>query len=37
MINILYCFDQNYNIQAATSISSLANNLDEEINIYIIN
>ncbi len=36
MLNILYCFDQNYNIQAATSISSLANNLDEKVNIYII-
>lgn len=36
MLNILYCFDQNYNIQASTSISSLSNNIDEEINIYII-
>jgi lipopolysaccharide biosynthesis glycosyltransferase len=36
MLNILYCFDQNYNIQAATSISSLANKLDEDIRIYII-
>ena len=36
MLNILYCFDQNYNKQAATSISSLANNLNENIDIFII-
>lgn len=36
MLNLLYCFDHNYNIQAATSISSLANKIDEEIKIYII-
>ena len=36
MLNILYCFDQNYNKQAATSISSLANNLNERIDIFII-
>tara|TARA_B100000965_G_C19570758_1_gene749008 strand:+ start:882 stop:1841 length:960 start_codon:yes stop_codon:yes gene_type:complete len=36
MLNILYCFDQNYNKQAATSISSLANNLNESIDIFII-
>tara|TARA_X000000368_G_scaffold418527_1_gene418582 strand:+ start:2035 stop:2997 length:963 start_codon:yes stop_codon:yes gene_type:complete len=36
MLNILYCFDQNYNKQAATSISSLAINLDENVDIFII-
>tara|TARA_B100000131_G_scaffold322996_1_gene379160 strand:+ start:2497 stop:3447 length:951 start_codon:yes stop_codon:yes gene_type:complete len=36
MVNILYCFDENYNKQAATSISSLSNKIDEKINIYII-
>ena len=36
MLNILYCFDQNYNKQAATSISSLASNLNENIDIFII-
>ena len=36
MLNFLYCFDKNYNIQAAVSIYSLLENLDENINLYII-
>jgi len=35
-INFLYCFDSNYNIQAATSIISLLNNTSKKINIYVI-
>ena len=35
-INYLYCFDSNYNIQAATSIISLLNNTSKKINIYVI-
>ena len=31
MLNFLYCFDKNYNIQAAVSIYSLLENLDEQI------
>tara|TARA_X000000368_G_scaffold111569_1_gene86836 strand:- start:701 stop:1630 length:930 start_codon:yes stop_codon:yes gene_type:complete len=36
MLNFLYCFDKNYNIQAAVSIYSLLEKLDEKINLYII-
>lgn len=36
MLNFLYCFDKNYNKQAATAISSLADNCDEKVNIFII-
>ena len=36
MIDILYCFDKNYNKQAGSSISSLASKIDEKINLYII-
>lgn len=36
MLNILYCFDENYNKQAGSSISSLADNVDEKINIFIV-
>ena len=36
MINFLYCFDSNYNIQAFASIYSLLNKIDEKINIHII-
>ena len=36
MINFLYCFDENYNFQALTSIYSLLNNSNENINISII-
>ena len=35
-INFLYCFDENYNIQANNSISSLLENVSEQIGIYII-
>ena len=33
MLNFLYCFDQNYNIQALVSIYSLLENITEKINI----
>ena len=36
MINVLYCFDENYNKQAAVSIFSLLEKVSEKINIYII-
>ena len=36
MLNILYCFDENYNKQAAVSIFSLLENVSEQIEIYII-
>ena len=36
MLDILYCFDENYNKQAGSSISSLASKVDEKINLYII-
>ena len=36
MINFLYCFDENYNMQALTSIYSLLNNSNEKINISIL-
>ena len=36
MLNFLYCFDQNYNIQALVSIYSLLENITEKINIHII-
>ncbi len=35
-INFLYCFDNNYNLQANNSISSLLENASEPISIYII-
>ena len=35
-LNFLYCFDENYNVQAFTSIISLLDNLDEDINIHIL-
>ncbi len=34
--NFLYCFDTNYNIQGLISMTSLLNNLDSKINIFII-
>ena len=34
--NILYCFDENYNIQALASMISLLDKVSEPINIYII-
>lgn len=36
MLNFLYCLDENYNIQALNSITSLLNNSDEYINLFII-
>ena len=36
MINFLYCFDQNYNFQAFSSIISLLDKVDEKIHIFII-
>ena len=36
MLNFLYCFDKNYNIQASVSIYSLLENLNEKIDLYII-
>ena len=35
-INFLYCFDENYNIQAFTSMISLLDEVDEKINIHVI-
>lgn len=34
--NFLYCFDNNYNQQAYTSMISLLDNITEKINIYVI-
>tara|TARA_B100000886_G_scaffold337897_1_gene299622 strand:+ start:2686 stop:3630 length:945 start_codon:yes stop_codon:yes gene_type:complete len=36
VFNILYCFDENYNIQAYCSIISLLNHSNEKVSIYII-
>lgn len=36
MYNFLYCFDSNYNVQAAVSIHSILEKLNENINVYII-
>ena len=36
MINILYCFDSNYNVQAAVSINSILEKFNNDINIYIV-
>ena len=36
VINLLYCFDQNYNIQAFTSIMSLILKTNNFVNIFII-
>ena len=36
MIDFLYCFDKNYNVQACVSIFSLLENISEKINIHII-
>ena len=33
MLNLLYCLDQNYNLQTITSIMSFLKNTDESINI----
>ena len=36
MINLLYCFDSNYNLQAYTSMFSFLNNTDEKLIIHVI-
>ena len=36
MVNILYCFDNNYNLQAYTSIVSLLDYAKSKVNINII-
>jgi lipopolysaccharide biosynthesis glycosyltransferase len=36
MLNFLFAFDENYNIQGCVSIYSLLENLDEKANFYII-
>ena len=36
IVNFLYCFDENYNIQALTSINSLLNNASRKINLHIL-
>ena len=36
MLNLLYCLDQNYNLQTINSIMSFLKNINESINIYII-
>ena len=36
MLNFIYCFDENYNSQALTSINSLLLKTSEKINLYII-
>lgn len=36
MVNIVYCFDNNYNLQAFSSIISLLDSAKEGINLYII-
>ena len=36
MLNFLYCFDSNYNIQTIVSIYSLLKSVSEKINIFII-
>ena len=36
MVNILYCFDKNYNLQAFTSMISLLDSSEDIVNLYII-
>ncbi len=36
MVNLLYCFDNNYNFQAFSSIISILDKISEKINIYVI-
>jgi len=36
MLNFLYAFDENYNIQGCVSMFSLLENVEEKINIYVI-
>ena len=35
-INLLYCFDKNYNKQAYTSIMSILKNLDSDVSLHIL-
>ena len=37
MVDILYCFDTNYNSQTLVSITSLIENMDEDVNVHLIN
>lgn len=36
MINFLFCFDNNFNLQGLTSINSLLRKVSKKINVYII-
>jgi lipopolysaccharide biosynthesis glycosyltransferase len=36
VLNILYCFDSNYNNQAFVSLYSLLQNINQKVNIYVI-
>ncbi len=36
MLNYLYCFDNNYNLQAVNSIYSILNNSSKKINIFVL-
>ena len=36
ILNFVYCFDQNYNKQAVTSINSLVTKLENPNNLFII-
>ena len=36
ILNFVYCFDQNYNKQAVTSINSLVTKLENPYNLFII-
>ncbi len=36
MINLLYCFDENYDVQAFLSIKSFVEHNNQQINIYVI-
>lgn len=36
MLNFLFAFDQNYNIQGSVSIYSLLENLENKVNVYVI-
>ena len=35
-LSFLYCFDNNFNLQALTSINSLLGKVSEKIDLYII-
>lgn len=36
ILNFIYCFDNNYNMQGIASITSLLDNVSEKINIHIL-